>query len=826
MELAAAIVAVAEVTARCSSKVWKLCHQWKDVPRDIVQLRDDLERSGRFLEVLRQVAPDGALLAPNSGDESGNWLSAGRDLGVLLRQGHVVVDKLHEIVDELVDPSPKFEGGDGPQQEAESWPSSIRTSRKILWLRRAQDVKKLKASLNHITTQIGFQLALLNLAVSTDVRCDIEESEQRLTTQFRQGFQSATEDVTTIVRESSWEVQEHISKATWSAATRVIQNLALLDLTRQSEQTRQLARLHDAIQSQGHHLDEVRMILLDLAPPIHTPGRHSLKQHRRPGKRETPASQPPCDLGWSSLAGACSKACNCHCHSVQSSGRWEFGAFQQVFGAVRVTFSGSFVRSRASLQCTNRTCQGSRTRSSGRLNVTYTLPSWISAAVVSLGLARLPDPEFLIRVHRIVPLNDQFTSSSNIFAKVILRDIEATRQILRERPSAVHDIRGHGGSTVLRYALPGASSTGSLEIARLLVQAGADPFQEDSRGITAISTAFSQFLLMEDPEIRDQMADLMPFDRYIDDKDFTDLHRLVAGFQPLDLAAALQNPHYRDDVRNKSADGTTPLHLASSRGDARAVELLLAAGADVNAASTSGITPLGAACHRCHEKIIAMLLAHGASPLVQDASNGTPLHYVAISSRYSTGALDLLLRYGADVDVVDRNKSTPLALAARRDGVDAIRDLLARGADVDHQDWEGDVPLNEGLTTKSHKAVAVLLGAGADCTVVNDHGWTVLHWLAAMGDVTMVAIVEGEARRLAGVDVDGTDHSGKTAMDVVDQRGMADVEFRLAFQRLLGRVREEGAMRGPGRIIPPPCCEGGDESDAEEFFDAREGNGP
>jgi ankyrin repeat protein len=71
-------------------------------------------------------------------------------------------------------------------------------------------------------------------------------------------------------------------------------------------------------------------------------------------------------------------------------------------------------------------------------------------------------------------------------------------------------------------------------------------------------------------------------------------------------------------------EGDTPLHLASAWGDARAVELLLSAGAGVNAQCGFGRTPLALAVSSGHVAVAKLLLSHGAAPDMQSEFGDSP----------------------------------------------------------------------------------------------------------------------------------------------------------------------------------------------------------
>jgi len=72
-------------------------------------------------------------------------------------------------------------------------------------------------------------------------------------------------------------------------------------------------------------------------------------------------------------------------------------------------------------------------------------------------------------------------------------------------------------------------------------------------------------------------------------------------------------------VASRAGDGDTPLHLATVWGDVGAVELLLGAGAEVDARGDMECTPLYNAATFGHVRCAARLLEAGANP---DEENG------------------------------------------------------------------------------------------------------------------------------------------------------------------------------------------------------------
>jgi uncharacterized protein len=147
------------------------------------------------------------------------------------------------------------------------------------------------------------------------------------------------------------------------------------------------------------------------------------------------------------------------------------------------------------------------------------------------------------------------------------------------------------------------------------------------------------------------------------------------------------------DVNAAAGDGMTALHWAAERRDVELAELLIHAGARVDAAVRIGAyTPLHLASRAGSGAVVQLLLEAGSDPGAVTTNSGTtPLHLAAAAGNPT--AVAALLDHGAEVDAREGAwDQTPLVFAAANDRVDVIRVLLARGADPSTSTRAIDVP--------------------------------------------------------------------------------------------------------------------------------------
>ena len=136
------------------------------------------------------------------------------------------------------------------------------------------------------------------------------------------------------------------------------------------------------------------------------------------------------------------------------------------------------------------------------------------------------------------------------------------------------------------------------------------------------------------------------------------------------------------DVNAPEGDGTTALHWAALNNDPQMVQLLVAAGANLNAATrVGGLTPIAMGCMKGYAPVIKAFLDAGASANTSvEGGLATCLMLAATSG--SAPSVELLLDHGADVNAKEsRHGQTALMFAATKNRAEVIKVLMQRGAD-------------------------------------------------------------------------------------------------------------------------------------------------
>ena len=146
------------------------------------------------------------------------------------------------------------------------------------------------------------------------------------------------------------------------------------------------------------------------------------------------------------------------------------------------------------------------------------------------------------------------------------------------------------------------------------------------------------------------------------------------------------------DVNAAQGDGMTALHWAAENGQLELADVLVFAGANLEAATRlGGFTPLMVASRAGHAGIVRLLADAGADLQATTETGETALHYAAWSG--NPEIVLALAQKGADVDAQESaNGQTPLMFAAAYGRIDVVRTLLGAGADPSIQTHVIDYP--------------------------------------------------------------------------------------------------------------------------------------
>ncbi len=200
----------------------------------------------------------------------------------------------------------------------------------------------------------------------------------------------------------------------------------------------------------------------------------------------------------------------------------------------------------------------------------------------------------------------------------------------------------------------------------------------------------------------------------------------------------------------RDADGRTPLHWAARAAtpSLEIMTLLLDRGAGVNAPDNNGIVPLHSAASRGQAEATALLLARGADPNIQDKARNTPLGMAVIN-----------LPFGYPVP------------QGRKDVVGA---LVEAGAEFPLAGEPARKLWHRALAGNYARLAAKMMAGGIDLKTRNDDDGTSLHSAAAGGSEALL-----EPLVKAGLDIDGSNRYGSTPLQLAARLGRAETVRRL-----------------------------------------------
>jgi ankyrin repeat protein len=248
-----------------------------------------------------------------------------------------------------------------------------------------------------------------------------------------------------------------------------------------------------------------------------------------------------------------------------------------------------------------------------------------------------------------------------------------------------------------------AAQSGVVECVQLLLDAGADPNSYDKLGNTPLRVATT-------PAVVELLISVG-----------ADIHA--------------NDTKYSDDI------------FAECYPDRQILEILLAAGVDIEARNEYGWTRLYSAAFNGDLFRVEFLLAHGASIDGCNAKDNldTPLHALSFCSS-CVPIIERLLDAGVDIDCQNSQGNTPLLTAASQsygcgnsDGALPllVEAFIARGANLNLSNQQGETPLiatvkGDYFTPPEFECLKLLVAAGANLQDRDLDGKTVRDYLRAI----------------------------------------------------------------------------------------------
>ncbi|KAH8856448.1 Ankyrin repeat and death domain-containing protein 1A [Schistosoma japonicum] len=245
-----------------------------------------------------------------------------------------------------------------------------------------------------------------------------------------------------------------------------------------------------------------------------------------------------------------------------------------------------------------------------------------------------------------------------------------------------------------------ASSSGNLQIVKLLVEGKAIVDPVDKFGITPLFWAvYNNY-----KHVAYYLLDMGAKYNRVTKQGFTILHFIAEsnaisilkylhrkvhsleydtadnnGITPFLLAASKGNELLMQIlIRQKCNSGRTALHHVSKNGHIDALNYLLSIAPlkmKINGLDNFGCTALHLACENNQQHCVRLLLEAGANPEIQSENKQTPLHYAVSQDKLE--AVEALLFCGAPLNVKDKDGQTPLMVAAKANYT-ALVDMIIR----------------------------------------------------------------------------------------------------------------------------------------------------
>ncbi|KAL3459792.1 ankyrin repeat-containing domain protein [Aspergillus heterothallicus] len=387
-----------------------------------------------------------------------------------------------------------------------------------------------------------------------------------------------------------------------------------------------------------------------------------------------------------------------------------------------------------------------------------------------------------------------------------------------------------------------------LPIVDILLERGADPNHQDKKGNTPLQ--FCHMIKDRPQDFKLLMAhgakldirsteedgstplhgfakydrlDIPTLQPYVSDWNLTDAHgntlvHVAAEKHNLRVSVLPDLLKLGLDVNQRNNAGCQAIHMiGDSWGYKETLDLLLAAGADLESRDNNGRTLLARALFNRpsyqYKELVPHLVSRGANLSTQDYQGNGVLHYMVRPYRLEHEALGFLLSIGADLKMTNYNGDTLLHLLAGNLGtipeeimVTTMENLIGMGLSPAARNFKGQTPLHMlcGLVSEHHfrltpgagKApIDILLDAGfiTAINIPDNDGILPIHLAATISEPLVAKLIS------RGADTTAVTKDGRNLLHIASTARQSNI-VGLLLDHYSSTVRES--------LMNAPCKRG------------------